>query len=129
MQQQIKRIASDPQCLKLITSVRASVASCLNTIGRNAACFKRLLADGLARAIRYRAHGFWHCQPSREKPVSATFWNAATSGHHTWVSAGVGFAGVNLTFSYLNLVEVYIIGFLKVCSLLWYKILDDSGCK
>ena len=39
MQQPIKRIASDPQCLKLVTSARASVVSCLNIIGRKVACF------------------------------------------------------------------------------------------
>ena len=67
MQQPVKRIASDPQCLEFVTGTRASVASCLNTIGCNVACFMCLLADEFARATRFRAHGLWLCQPSRKK--------------------------------------------------------------
>ena len=69
MQQPIKRIASDPQCLELVPSARASVASCLNTIGRIIARFTRLLTDDdeFVRAARSRAHGLWLCQPSRKK--------------------------------------------------------------
>ena len=33
---------SDPQCLELVTGARASVASCLNTIGCNVVYFTRL---------------------------------------------------------------------------------------
>ena len=58
MQKPIKCIASDPQCLQLVTGTCASVASCLNTIGRNVACFTRLLADGFARDIHCRAQWF-----------------------------------------------------------------------
>ena len=36
--------------MKLVTGTSASVASCLNTIGRNVAGFTHLLADGFARA-------------------------------------------------------------------------------
>ena len=46
MQQPIKRISSDSQCLELVTSARASVASCLYTIDFNVACFTHLMADG-----------------------------------------------------------------------------------
>ena len=43
MQKPIKCIASDPQCLQLVTGTCASVASCLNTIGRKivAKCFQQ----------------------------------------------------------------------------------------
>ena len=60
---------SDQQSLTLVTGARASVASCLNTIARNLACFTRLLAGGFARATRCRAHGLWLCQPSRKNTV------------------------------------------------------------
>ena len=75
---------SDPQCfelattlseksLELVTGACASVASCLNTIGRNVACFKRLLADEFDRVACCRAHCFWLCQPSRQKSFY-NFW-------------------------------------------------------
>ena len=36
-----------PEMLEVVTGARSSVASCLNTIGRNVACLRRLLADDL----------------------------------------------------------------------------------
>ena len=66
MQQPIKCIASDPQRVELVTGPYASVASCLNTIGRNVACFMRVLTEGFPKATRCRARGLWHCEPSRK---------------------------------------------------------------
>ena len=83
MQPPIKRIASDTQCLELVTGASASVASCLNTIGRNVACFMRLLADGFVRATCCRSAWFVSLPTlSQKKTDFATFWNAATGGHH-----------------------------------------------
>ena len=62
MQQPIKRIASDSQCLKLVTSAHALVASCINTIGSNIACLSCLLADGYTRAFGCCARGLWGFQ-------------------------------------------------------------------
>ena len=57
---------SDLRYLGLVAGAHASVTSCLNTIGRNVACFMRLLADKFDRAASCRAHSLWLCQLSRQ---------------------------------------------------------------
>ena len=74
MQQPIKRIASDPQCLKLVTSARASVVSCLNIIGRKVARFDIFSADGFIRGSRCCAQGLWRCRPFHKTGFSEP-WN------------------------------------------------------
>ena len=113
------------QCLKLVTGACASVASCLNTIGRNVACFTRLLMGKFYRAAHCRAHGLWLCQPSRQN----CFWNIWKLSHrrpwhlksnHGWLCRRLTWLLAASSDSKLD--KVYIIGFFKVCSLLWYKI-------
>ena len=132
MQQPIKRVASDSQCLGLVTSACASVASCLNTIGHNEACFARLLADEFARAARCRAHCLWLCQPS----CKIFFCSVLTRSHRPpscpsinrgWICRGSTWLLADSSDSFVK--SRYIIGFFKVCSLLWYKIYGDLGCK
>ena len=123
---------SDPQCFELVTGACASVASCLNTIGHNVACFTSLLAGEFYRVARRHANGLWLCEPSRQI-CFCNFWKLShrrpwhpKSNHggfcrrSTWLLAASPDS---------NLGEVYIIGFLKVCSLLWYKTKGDSSSK
>ena len=74
MQQPIKHIASaavngswlDRHILSFLWGACASVASCLNTIGRNKAYFTLFLADGSTRALRCCARDLWRCRSSRK---------------------------------------------------------------
>ena len=123
---------SDLQCLELVTGARAFVASYLDTIGRNVARFMGLLADEFDRAARCRAHCLWLCQPSRQNNF-CKFWKL---GHrrssHPISSRGWFYRRSTrlLADSSDSFVKSrYIIGFFKVCSLLWYKIYGDLGCK
>ena len=63
MQQPIKRIASDLQCLKLVMSAHASVASCLNIIDRKVACFEIFPAGRFIRSSRCCGQSLWRCRP------------------------------------------------------------------
>ena len=63
MQQPIKRVASTPQCLKLMRSARESVANCLNIIGRKVVCFEVFSTDGFISGFCCWAQGLWRCQP------------------------------------------------------------------
>ena len=116
---------SDLQCLELVTGARAFVASYLDTIGRNVACFMGLLADEFDRAARCRAHCLWLCQPSRQNDF-CKFWKLGhrRSSHPRSSRGWFCRRSTRLlaVFSDSNLGEVCIIGFLKVCSSLWYKI-------
>ena len=79
-------------------------------------------ADGFIRYVRYWVQGLRRCKPFR-KTCSLDILNhlppalIAIAGHFGEVQPGFFVAS-----SDSNLGEVYIIGFLKVCSLLWYKI-------
>ena len=79
-------------------------------------------ADGFIRDARYWMQGLRRCKPFR-KTCSLDILNhlppalIAIAGYFGEVQPGFFAAS-----SDSNLGEVYIIGFLKVCSLLWYKI-------
>ena len=94
MQQPIKRIASDLQCLKLVTSARASVASCLNIIGRKVACFKTFSADGFIRGSHCWAQGLWTVAllTLPQKRAFSVPWN--NGHHHAQGSVAVRFVNV-----------------------------------
>ena len=68
----------------------------------------------------------WGAANPLAKLFSQHFGTAATGRHHALMSISVGFVDVQPGFLQLlliqTLVKVCIIGFLKVCSLLWYKI-------
>ena len=49
----LRNSQSDPQCLELLPGARASVASCLNTIGRKIVGFEMVAAYGFIRDARY----------------------------------------------------------------------------
>ena len=124
-QQPIKRIASDPQCLMLVTGACASVASGLNTIGRNVACFTCLLEDGFTRATCCPAHGLWRCQAS----CKTCFRNLLERSHqrpYVLGSIGVGFVAVQLGFLQLLLTRTWVkctsLDSSRCVNLLWYKI-------
>ena len=74
MQHPIKRIASDLKCLKLVKSARASVASCLNIIGRKVACFEIFSAGGFIGGSCCCAQGLWCCHPFAKRVFLAP-WN------------------------------------------------------
>ena len=128
MQQPTKYIASDPQRLELVKGARASVASCRNTIGRNVACLTHVLTEGFPKATR--------CRDTANPLAKTCFCNILECCHRrpSYPSVSSGWIGRCLTWllatsSDSNLDEVYTIGFRKVCSLLWYKIQGDLGCK
>ena len=87
MQQPIKRIASDPQCLKLVTDVCKQQSTDLSPgtssaffsmgctcicckllkhIGHNIACFAIYLADRFTRIFRCCVRSLWCCQSSHK---------------------------------------------------------------
>ena len=98
---------SDPQCLELVTGACASVASCLNTIGHNVACFTSLLAGeftGSPVAMRMV------CGSANllAKSVFATFGNSATGGHDTRRAIMVGFVDVQPGFLQLLQTQTWV---------------------
>ena len=94
-----------PAVFELGTGARTSVASCLNTIGSQVACFRRLLANGFASATHCHEKLVWGAANPLAKTVLVPSWNAATDGHHTLASIAVGFVEVQPGFLQLILTQ------------------------
>ena len=122
IQQPIKRIASDSQRLKLVMSACASVANCLNIIGHKVACIAVFSADGVNSGSRCWAQGLWRCRHCPEMHFLNSLDRRQLSDMTPKYGSLLVLERSNQASSDSNLGEVYIIGFLKVCSLLWYKI-------
>ena len=78
----------------------ASVASCLNTIGRNVACVTHLLAGKFYRVAMSMVCG---STKPLTKTAFATYGNSATSGHDTRRAITVGFVDIQPDFFRLKL--------------------------
>ena len=91
------------------------------------ACFTFFLVNGFARAFRCCVRGFsrkifLHNALELQSP-------AAICPHVRWCRFCRCSAWLLAASSDSNLGKVYIIGFLKVCNLLWYTSYGDSGCE
>ena len=128
MQQPIKRSASDPQCLKLVTDVckqqstdlSPGTSSAFFSMGRTCICCKLLKHIGHNIACLLCAQ-FVVLSILSQNQFLQRFETAATGHHYVLRSIGVGFVSVQPGLLQRLLGKVHIIGYLKVCSFFWDK--------
>ena len=106
IQQPIECISSDSQCLKFVTSARALVASCLNSIGRKVACFEIFSADGFIRGSHCCVQGLWHCWTFRKTIVLTALEQRPPSTIMPDDQSSVGFVSVQPSFLQLLLLKL-----------------------
>ena len=117
IQQPIECISSDSQCLKFVTSARALVASCLNSIGRKVACFEKFSAGGFIRGFRCCAQGLCRCRPFRK-----TYFSAVWNGGHRPPSCPRIIRGWFFSHS------TWLLAASSDSNLVWCVSLDSSRC-
>ena len=106
IQQPIECISSDSQCLKFVTSARALVASCLNSIGRKVACFEKSQPAGLSEAP-VAARKVCGAVDPFAKRISQRFGTAATVRHHAQGLFAVDFVAIQPGFLQLRLTQTW----------------------